>query len=70
MSVSYTCAIRASFFDITHTVDNPLKLPEAARYLEDGLLLLDEGTLSRSQNGIRAGSCYGRARTSSIFAAG
>ncbi|WP_168400432.1 guanine deaminase [Erwinia amylovora] len=43
MSVSYTCAIRASFFDITHTVDNPLKLPEAARYLEDGLLLLDEG---------------------------
>ncbi|ADP12565.1 guanine deaminase [Erwinia sp. Ejp617] len=43
MSVSYTRAIRASFFDITHTVDNPLNLAEAARYLEDGLLLLDEG---------------------------
>ncbi|MCK8289334.1 guanine deaminase, partial [Erwinia amylovora] len=43
MSVSYTCAIRASFFDITHTVDNPLQVPEAARYLDDGLLLLDEG---------------------------
>lgn len=45
MSQNATQAIRASFFDITHTVDNPQQLPEAARYIEDGLLLLNQGVI-------------------------
>jgi guanine deaminase len=45
MSLRYTQAIRASFFDITRTVDHPRQLPEAARYIEDGLLLLDQGSV-------------------------
>ncbi|WP_042958909.1 guanine deaminase [Erwinia tasmaniensis] len=46
MTVNETRAIRASFFDITRTVDTPQQLPEAARYLEDGLMLLDSGHIA------------------------
>ncbi|MTD25924.1 guanine deaminase [Erwinia sorbitola] len=45
MSPGYTQAIRASFFDITRTVDQPQQLPDVARYLEDGLLLLNQGCI-------------------------
>jgi len=45
MSVTYTQAIRASFFDITRTVENPQQLPDAARHIEDGLLLLNAGEI-------------------------
>ena len=45
MTQHYTQAIRARFFDITRTVDEPQQLPEAARYLDNGLLLLDGGTV-------------------------
>jgi guanine deaminase len=45
MSVTYTQALRGSFFDITAVVDNPQQLPEHARYIEDGLLLLNGGEI-------------------------
>ena len=45
MSQNATQAIRASFFDITQTVDHPQQLSEAARYIEDGLLLLNQGVI-------------------------
>ncbi|MGR2857002.1 guanine deaminase [Erwinia sp. 1181_3] len=45
MSQNATQAIRASFFDITQTVDDPQLLPEAARYIADGLLLLNQGVI-------------------------
>lgn len=45
MSQNVTQAIRASFFDISHTVDHPQQLPEAARYIADGLLLLNQGVI-------------------------
>lgn len=45
MSVTCTQAIRGSFFDITAVVDMPTQLPEQARYIEDGLLLLNGGEI-------------------------
>lgn len=45
MSQHATQAIRASFFDITRTVDDPQQLPEVARYIADGLLLLNQGII-------------------------
>ena len=45
MSVIYTQALRGSFFDITAVVDNPRQLPDYARYIEDGLLLLNGGEI-------------------------
>jgi len=45
MSVSVTQAIRGSFFDLTSTVTTPEQLPQYARYIEDGLLLLDGGNI-------------------------
>ncbi len=45
MSVTCTQAIRGSFFDITAVVDTPAQLPEQARYIEDGLLLLNGGEI-------------------------
>lgn len=45
MSVTYTQAIRAGFFDITRTVEDPQQLPDVARHIEDGLLLLDAGDI-------------------------
>ncbi|WP_342755362.1 guanine deaminase [Pantoea sp. MBD-2R] len=45
MSVSITQAIRGSFFDIAATVSHPRQLPEQARYIEDGLLLLNGGKI-------------------------
>ncbi|WP_338574993.1 guanine deaminase [Erwinia billingiae] len=45
MSVTCTQAIRGSFFDITAVVDTPTQLPEQARYIEDGLLLLNGGEI-------------------------
>lgn len=50
MSVTYTQAIRGSFFDITAVVETPLQLPEYARYIEDGLLLLDGGDIVSLQS--------------------
>lgn len=45
MSVTYTQALRGSFFDITAVVDTPQQLPDYARYIEDGLLLLNGGEI-------------------------
>jgi len=50
MSVTYTQALRGSFFDITAVVDNPQQLPDHARYIEDGLLLLNGGEIVSLQN--------------------
>lgn len=38
-------AIRGSFFDIKATVDAAEQLPEQARYIEDGVMLLQGGTI-------------------------
>ncbi|WP_312043518.1 guanine deaminase [Erwinia sp.] len=43
--MSSVTAIRGSFFDITAPVSQPEELPERARYIEDGLLLLREGKI-------------------------
>lgn len=48
--MSTLTAIRGSFFDITETVGQPEALPERARYLEDGLLLLEEGKILSLQS--------------------
>ena len=45
MSALYTKAIRGSFFDIKAVVQTPQQLPEHARYIEDGLLLLNGGKI-------------------------
>jgi len=45
MPVKYTQAIRGSFFDITATVEHPDQLPQQARYIADGLLLIDGGRI-------------------------
>lgn len=45
MPDAYTHAIRGSFFDITATVTAPSQLPDRARYIEDGLLLLAGGKI-------------------------
>lgn len=45
MPDAYTHAIRGSFFDISATVTAPSQLPDRARYIEDGLLLLAGGTI-------------------------
>ncbi|KGT91642.1 guanine deaminase [Erwinia typographi] len=50
MSVTYTQAIRGSFFDITAVVETPLQLPDYARYIEDGLLLLNGGDIVSLQS--------------------
>ncbi|MEM6049839.1 guanine deaminase [Erwinia sp. P7711] len=50
MSVTYTQALRGSFFDITAVVDNPQQLPDHARYIEDGLLLLNGGEIVSLQS--------------------
>lgn len=50
MSVNYTQAIRGSFFDITAVVDSPQQLPKNARYIEDGLLLLNGGVIVSLQH--------------------
>lgn len=46
MPISETQAIRASFFDIARVVTSPDQLPDQARYLPDGLLLLNNGRIS------------------------
>lgn len=43
--MSTLTAVRGSFFDITATVSQPEALPQHARYIEDGLLLLKEGKI-------------------------
>lgn len=43
MAVNYTQAVRGQFFDITQPSDDPATIAEHARYLEDGLLLLENG---------------------------
>ncbi|WP_426818212.1 guanine deaminase [Winslowiella sp. 2C04] len=45
MSVKYTQAIRGSFFDITATVTQPEQLPQQARHIADGLLLINGGRI-------------------------
>lgn len=45
MPATYTLAVRSRFFDINRVVDSADQLPTAARYLEDGLLLLDGGRI-------------------------
>ena len=50
MSVTYTQALRGSFFDITAVVDTPQQLPDHARYIEDGLLLLNGGEIVSLQS--------------------
>ena len=45
MPVTCSHAIRGSFFDITRTVSTPDELLDAARYIEDGLLLLNAGKI-------------------------
>ncbi|MBV4366880.1 guanine deaminase [Erwinia phyllosphaerae] len=45
MLPTFTRAVRGSFFDITATVSDPQQLAERARYIEDGLLLLNEGKI-------------------------
>ncbi|WP_158781379.1 guanine deaminase [Pantoea sp. BAV 3049] len=50
MSVSVTQAVRGSFFDLTVTVTDPQQLPEHARYIEDGLLLLNGGEIVSLQS--------------------
>ncbi|MCU5772421.1 guanine deaminase [Winslowiella arboricola] len=50
MSVKYTQAIRGRFFDITATVKQPEQLADYARYVEDGLLLIDEGRIVSLQS--------------------
>ena len=45
MSAIHTQAIRGSFFDITAVVQTPQQLPDNARYIEDGLLLLNGGQI-------------------------
>ncbi|MEI2264656.1 guanine deaminase [Erwinia sp. CGal63] len=48
--MSTMTAIRGSFFDITATVSQPEELPARARYIEDGLLLLQEGKILSLQS--------------------
>ena len=45
MATSYTQALRGSFFDIRHPVTAAEQLSDAARYIEDGLLLLQDGII-------------------------
>ncbi|WP_261640609.1 guanine deaminase [Erwinia mallotivora] len=45
MTLSVTQAVRGSFFDVTQTVTDPAQLPEYARFIEDGLLLLNGGEI-------------------------
>ncbi|MCV9879398.1 guanine deaminase [Brenneria izbisi] len=45
MSATYTQAIRGSFFDITGPAQNPAQIVRQARYLEDGLLLINAGKI-------------------------
>ncbi|CRL45527.1 Guanine deaminase [Sodalis glossinidius str. 'morsitans'] len=42
-------AIRGSFFDITHTVQHPDALEQAARFIEDGLIIIDGGKIRSLQ---------------------
>lgn len=45
MTVQYRCAVRGNFFDISAPVDNPQQIADHARYIEDGLLLIDQGKI-------------------------
>lgn len=45
MSVQYRCAVRGSFFDISAPADNPRQIIDHARYIEDGVLLMEKGKI-------------------------
>lgn len=45
MTVRNRYAIRSAFFDITAPADNPQQILDHARYIEDGVLLIDEGKI-------------------------
>lgn len=42
-------AIRGSFFDTTHTVHHPDALEQAARFISDGLMIIDAGKIRSLQ---------------------
>lgn len=50
MLPTYTQAIRGSFFDFTAAAENPGQLAGLARYIEDGLLLLNGGKIVSLQS--------------------
>ncbi len=43
MSATENYAIRSSFFDIAATVNDPSLVEQQARYIEDGLLIINAG---------------------------
>ncbi len=47
MSAHHVTALRGSFFDITAVADCPETLADNARYLEDGLLVIEQGKIVR-----------------------
>lgn len=42
----YTAAIRGAFFDIDRVVDSPDQIARHARYIEDGVLFIQDGTIA------------------------
>ncbi|MCW2483176.1 guanine deaminase, partial [Candidatus Symbiopectobacterium sp. NZEC135] len=45
MTVCNRYAIRSAFFDIVAPAENPQQIVEHARYIEDGVLLIDKGKI-------------------------
>ncbi len=51
--MDYQTAVRGAFFDIAGVAETPDEVAAQARYLDDGLLFLQEGKLSPCCHGRR-----------------
>lgn len=51
--MDYQTAVRGAFFDIAGVAETPDEVAAQARYLDDGLLFLQEGKLSPCCHGSR-----------------
>lgn len=51
--MDYQTAVRGAFFDIAGVAETPDEVAAQARYLDDGLLFLQEGKLSPCCHGMR-----------------
>ncbi len=55
--MDYQTAVRGAFFDIAGVAETPDEVAAQARYLDDGLLFLQEGKLSPCCHGRRKPFC-------------